>query len=133
MISADGLFVLVLNGESYNFREFRNRLDYSFRSKCDSAVLLAAWLNRGLACRKERVGMHAFAECDCHELRRHLVRDRVVMKPLHYFQGGDYVPFSAEIRSPLARDRVFRRCLRRWNCGGSPMPRSEPSPRADRL
>lgn len=45
-----GRFVLVFNGEIYNFRELRERLDYPFRSQSDSEVLLAAWRNWGPGC-----------------------------------------------------------------------------------
>jgi asparagine synthase (glutamine-hydrolysing) len=109
MISADGRFVLVFNGEIYNFRELRNRLNYPFRSNCDSEVLLAAWEIWGPACLKELVGMYAFAVWDRNEQQLHLVRDRLGIKPLYYFQSDDYLLFSSEIRSLLASGVVPRR------------------------
>ena len=109
MTSADGRFVLVFNGEIYNFRELRERLDYPFRSQSDSEVLLAAWQNWGPRCLSELVGMYAFAVWDRHEDRLHLVRDRLGIKPLYYFRNSDFLVFSSEIRSILASGIVPRR------------------------
>lgn len=55
MVSDDGAVVLVLNGETYNFRELRAKLDseaYRFRGHSDTEVLLAIYLRGGggIAC-----------------------------------------------------------------------------------
>lgn len=109
MVSADERFVLVFNGEIYNYRELRSRLNYPFRSNCDSEVLLAAWQCWGPKCLTELAGMYAFAVWDRHDARLHLVRDRLGIKPLYYYRTGDHLLFSSEVRSILASGLVPRR------------------------
>ncbi len=106
MVSPDGRFVLVYNGEIYNYREIRRRLDYPFRSHTDSEVLLAAWQRWGPKCLAELVGMYAFAVWDRRESCLHLVRDRLGIKPLYYYKGGDFLLLASEIRSILASGLV---------------------------
>lgn len=102
MQSADGRFVLVFNGEIYNFRELRPQLDYPFRSHSDSEVLLAAWQRWGRDCIDRLVGMFAFAVWD-RELRElHLVRDRLGIKPLYYHLDSGQIIFASEVRAILA-------------------------------
>ena len=65
MLSADGRYVLVYNGELYNFRELRTELaDYPFRSRTDSEVVLAALAHWGLEALQRFNGMYAFALYD---------------------------------------------------------------------
>lgn len=109
MTSADGRFALVFNGEIYNYRELRSRLNYPFQSCSDSEVLLAAWQHWGPRCLTELVGMYAFAVWDRHDACLHLVRDRLGVKPLYYYKSEGYLLFSSEIRAILASGLVPRR------------------------
>src|SRR5665811_168704 len=61
MFSADGRFVIVFNGEIYNYIELREILkqSYDFKSNADSEVLLAAWLKWGGECLHLLNGMFA--------------------------------------------------------------------------
>jgi asparagine synthase (glutamine-hydrolysing) len=106
MQSADGRYVLVFNGEIYNFRELRSQLDYPFRSHSDTEVLLAAWHRWGPACIERFVGMFAFAVWDRVERELHLVRDRLGIKPLYYHQDAQRLVFSSEVRAVLASQLV---------------------------
>ncbi len=112
MQSADGRFVLVYNGEIYNFRELRSQLDYPFRSHSDTEVLLAAWQAWGPACIDRFVGMFGFAIWDRVENELHLVRDRLGVKPLYYYQDTNRIVFSSEIRAVLASRFVSGRLNR---------------------
>jgi asparagine synthase (glutamine-hydrolysing) len=91
MLSHDGRFVLILNGEIYNYRELREQLankGHNFRTQTDTEVLLAAWSEWGEDCLSRLNGMFAFALWDGKERTLFLVRDRVGIKPLYYAQPG---------------------------------------------
>src|SRR5437870_2541598 len=87
MLSANGRFVITLNGEIYNYRELRAQLTakgHNFRTQTDTEVLLAAWAEWGVDCLPRLNGMFAFAIWDERERALTLVRDRVGIKPLYY-------------------------------------------------
>src|SRR5213078_1946055 len=89
MLSANGRFVITLNGEIYNYRELSEELKakgHVFRTHTDTEVLLAAWTEWGEQCLPRLNGMFAFAIWDERELALMLVRDRVGIKPLYYAQ-----------------------------------------------
>lgn len=109
MQSADGRYVLVFNGEVYNFRELRTQLDYPFRSNSDTEVLLAAWQTWGAGCIDRLIGMYGFAVWDRRERVLHLVRDRLGIKPVYYYSDGTRLLFSSELRAILASGMVPRR------------------------
>ncbi len=109
MQSPDKRFVLVFNGEIYNFRELRGQLDYSFQSHSDSEVLLAAWFKWGVDCVERLVGMFAFAVWDRQEKELYLVRDRLGIKPLYYYVDDQRIVFSSEVRAVLASGHVRRK------------------------
>ena len=109
MLSHDGRFVVILNGEIYNYRELRTELTakgHQFRTHTDTEVLLAAWAEWGEKCLDRLNGMFAFALWDNKERALFLVRDRVGIKPLYYARtepriGGPFA-FASEIKSILA-------------------------------
>lgn len=109
MRSANGRYVLVFNGEIYNFRELRAQLDYPFKSHTDTEVLLAAWQTWGAACIDRLNGMYGFAVWDMHERVLHLVRDRLGIKPVYYYADGARLLFSSEVRAILSSGMVPRR------------------------
>jgi asparagine synthase (glutamine-hydrolysing) len=111
MLSPDGRFVVVLNGEIYNYRELREQLaarGHQFRTRTDTEVLLAAWREWGEECLSHLNGMFAFALWDDKERSLFLVRDHVGIKPLYYAPGGldgrapSTLVFASEIKSILA-------------------------------
>src|SRR5437588_3180442 len=117
MLSHDGKFVVILNGEIYNYRELREQLEtkgHSFRTQTDTEVLLSAWAEWGTDCLPRLNGMFAFAIWDEEERSLNLVRDRVGIKPLYYAQyqkpgreGGQCsLIFASETKSILASGLV---------------------------
>ncbi|MBS1808854.1 MAG: asparagine synthase (glutamine-hydrolyzing) [Acidobacteria bacterium] len=119
MFSADGRYVVVFNGEIYNFRELRAELEslgHRFRGHSDTEVLLAAVCEWGLeAALKRFVGMYAFALWDRQQATLHLVRDRIGEKPLYYGWVGDVFLFGSELKAlrahPAWRGEIDRQAL----------------------
>ena len=84
--SADNRFVLVFNGELYNYQEVKTELKESnFITNSDTEVLLAAWIKWGVKCLDKFNGMFAFAVWDKQKEELFLCRDRLGIKPLYVF------------------------------------------------
>jgi asparagine synthase (glutamine-hydrolysing) len=95
-------YVLIYNGELYNFREVRTELqnlNYVFRSESDTEVLLYALIEWGIGCLYKFRGMFAFAFYDQVLKRLLLARDRAGVKPLFYFFDGRVFGFSSEMKA----------------------------------
>jgi asparagine synthase (glutamine-hydrolysing) len=105
MVSDCGRYVIVLNGEIYNYRELQQELAAAgdrFRSTSDTEVLLAAWRRWGAGCLCRLNGMWAFAVWDRAERVLSASRDRFGKKPFYYtFTGGTLV-FASEIKAIFA-------------------------------
>jgi asparagine synthase (glutamine-hydrolysing) len=94
MISADGRFVIVFNGEIYNHGELRPQLapPGGWRGTSDTETLLEAYRRWGAGCLERLNGMFAFAIWDNTERRLFLARDRMGVKPLYYsWSDGRFV------------------------------------------
>jgi len=109
MLSPDVRFVVILNGEIYNYRELRDQLatkGHRFRTQTDTEVLLAGWAEWGEECLSRLNGMFAFAIWDDKERALYLVRDRVGIKPLYYADMSDKLQFvehsGRDARAPSA-------------------------------
>ena len=103
MISNDERYIIVFNGEIYNYREIRNRLatHFTFYSNSDTEVLLNAYRHWGVDCLHELEGMFAFAIYDTVKCSLFIARDRVGEKPLYYHRTSSGILFASEIRSIL--------------------------------
>ncbi|MBI1896963.1 MAG: asparagine synthase (glutamine-hydrolyzing), partial [Acidobacteria bacterium] len=107
-----GGHVLVFNGEIYNFRELRRELEsegVSFRSQCDSEVVLEAFRRWDLDCLPRLRGMFAFAVWNERERRLVLARDRLGIKPLYLHRRGDDIHFGSELKAIWAHPRIESR------------------------
>ena len=105
MRSPDGRFTLVFNGAIYNFAALREELaghGWSFRSACDTEVLLAAYVQWRSAALSKLRGMFAFAVWDAVERSLFLARDPFGIKPLYYRQDGLRLIFASELTALLA-------------------------------
>ncbi len=96
MSTPDGRFRIVLNGEIYNYLELRSELaDYTYRSRTDTEVILAAYQRWGRACLDHFIGMFAFLLWDEQEQSLFAARDRFGVKPLNYCVNDDGTLFIA--------------------------------------
>lgn len=119
MHSADGRYVVVFNGEIYNFLDIRRELEslgHAFRGHSDTEVLLAAVVQWGLQETLPRLlGMFAFGLWDRRRRTLHLARDRAGKKPLYYARCGGSLLFGSELkalrRAPGFDDDIDRDAL----------------------
>lgn len=112
MTSANGNTVLVFNGEVYNHAELRRELEqrgHTFRSRCDTEVVLKAFLEWDTDSFKRLRGMFAFAVWQEEEQRLLLVRDRVGIKPLYFTQQGLDLAFGSELKTIFEHPEIDRR------------------------
>ncbi|MDB4840797.1 asparagine synthase (glutamine-hydrolyzing) [Nitrosopumilus sp.] len=106
----DSTIWVVLNGEIYNFRELREKLEHNhtFYTNSDTEVILHAYEEYGENCLEHLNGMFAFAIWDTKKKKLFLARDRLGVKPLYYSLINDDLLFSSEIKSILQHDGVER-------------------------
>jgi len=100
MHSADGRFIIVFNGELYNFREIREKLKDKgavFRSESDTEVLLEAYRIWGEKMLPLLRGMFAFALYDSQQDIMFCARDRLGEKPFVYAETAQGFAFASEI------------------------------------
>lgn len=112
MVSDDGRYLLVYNGEIYNYRQLRNILQkkgYSFYSGTDAEVVVNAWSCWGTQALTRFNGMFAFAVWDKQKERLWLARDRYGIKPLYYWDSGKELVFASEIKAILQHPSYRRR------------------------
>jgi asparagine synthase (glutamine-hydrolysing) len=112
MHSPDGRYVLVYNGEIYNFLALRDDLrkqGHTFSSSGDTEVLLRGLQEFGEAFLERLNGMFALALWDRQERRLLLARDQLGIKPLYYteLEGGALL-FASEIKALLLHPAVRR-------------------------
>ncbi len=120
LLSADADVIVVFNGEIFNHHEIRSQLEvegFRFKTRCDTEVILQAFLRWGNACFSRLRGMFAIAIWVQSEGRLILVRDRMGIKPLYYCLQDSEIYFGSELKCILAHPAVRRRiCLSGLNC-----------------
>ena len=95
-------YILVFNGEIYNYKEIRSdliKLGYVFLSGSDTEVVLYSYKEWGIKCLDRFIGMFAFVIMDKTQGKLILSRDRAGVKPLYYYSNGKDFAFSSELKS----------------------------------
>ncbi len=103
--SSCGNYILVFNGEIFNFKDFYPELKskgYVFKSSSDTEVLLYLLMEYGLKVLDRLNGFFAFALWEEKEQSLTLVRDRFGVKPLFYIWDSDGIAFSSEPKGLFA-------------------------------
>jgi len=102
MASDDGEYVLIFNGEIYNFKQIRKELEslgHIFHSHSDTEVILHAYMQWGPACVDKLQGMFTFAIWHKADKRLFISRDRLGIKPLFYAIIDGTLYFASELKS----------------------------------
>lgn len=100
MFSHDNKYIIVFNGEIYNYIELREELikeGIKFGSQTDTEVLLNAYIHWGEDCLSRFNGMWAFAIYNRENKTIFIARDRFGIKPFYYLTTKEYFAFCSEI------------------------------------
>jgi asparagine synthase (glutamine-hydrolysing) len=120
LISPDGDVIVVFNGEIFNHHELRLELEAcgaSFETRCDTEVILHAFLRWGSDCFAHFRGMFAIAIWVQSERKLILARDRIGIKPLYYAEQDGELLFGSELKCIFAHPDVPRNlCMAGLNC-----------------
>lgn len=101
MHSADGRWVLAFDGEILNHESLRAQLDYPFRTRGDTEVVVAGLALEGISFVERLHGQFALVAHDLRTATTHLVRDRLGVKPLYYRHVPGGIAFGSEIKALL--------------------------------
>ena len=102
---------ITFNGEIYNFRELRmklERLGHKFYTNSDTEAIVHSYEEWGENCVKEFNGMWAFAIWDSNQKQLFLSRDRFGIKPLYYYSDGKRFIFASEIKATIVDESIPR-------------------------
>ncbi|MEM4247142.1 MAG: asparagine synthase (glutamine-hydrolyzing) [Candidatus Woesearchaeota archaeon] len=105
MSNGKGASWIVFNGEIYNYKEIRKRLEqlgHRFESRTDTEVIVHAYDEYGKDCVHQFNGDFAFCIYDSKSKKLFLARDRLGIKPLYYYLKDDKFMFASEYKSFLA-------------------------------
>jgi asparagine synthase (glutamine-hydrolysing) len=111
MTDVDGELRIVFNGEIYNYRELRARLERigaRFHSTTDTEVLLQLYRHDGAEMVELLRGMFSFAIWDPRERRMFIARDPYGIKPLYIADDGQTFRAASTVKALLAGGRISR-------------------------
>jgi asparagine synthase (glutamine-hydrolysing) len=104
IFNEDSTVIAVINGEIYNYKDLRHELrekGHSFKSECDSEVVVHAYEQWGNFCIGQFRGMFALAIYDKKNDTLLLARDPIGKKPLYIYRNGETLAFASEIKALL--------------------------------
>lgn len=109
MVSADGRFSIIYNGEIYNYHQLKNTLEKNgavFASDSDTEVVLQCFIRYGESCLEKFRGMFSFAVHDNETGELFIARDRLGIKPLYYTWDGQSLIGASEMKAIFASGLV---------------------------
>ncbi len=105
-----GRYVIVFNGEIYNYAEIRPLLSgYPFRTQGDTEVILAGYIQWGADCLKYLRGMYTIVIWDRQERDLFIARDRLGVKPFYFYHDEQSFVFASELRAILSIGKTNRK------------------------
>lgn len=106
MFSHDKRYVMVFNGEIYNYRELASKYfkNQHFKTTSDSEVILELFALKGIDFVHDLNGMFAIAIYDTVENELFIFRDRIGIKPLVYYKNDNQFAFASELKALLKLD-----------------------------
>jgi len=99
--SKDKRYVMVFNGEVFNYKEIAQKHHIVTETTSDTEVIIELFSLKGPQAFQEFNGMFAIAIWDTVDEKLTLVRDRFGIKPLCYYDGPDGFAFASEIKALL--------------------------------
>jgi asparagine synthase (glutamine-hydrolysing) len=104
MYSSDKRFVMIYNGEIFNYKELKSKYfaGHQFRTSSDTEVFLELFIKIGPDCFKELRGFFAAAIYDIQKEELVLARDRFGKKPMHIYRNDDALVFASELKSLIS-------------------------------
>jgi asparagine synthase (glutamine-hydrolysing) len=109
MRSVDGRYVIVFNGEIYNFHDLRRQMSdkgQNFQTQSDTEVLLHLYIQEGEAMLSRLRGMFAIAVWDNHSRSLFMARDPYGIKPLYFSLSNKGLVFASQVKAVLASGLV---------------------------
>lgn len=110
LYDTSGNFVIIFNGEIYNYKEVKAKLPhYNFTTTSDTEVVLAAYITWGKDALQHLLGMFAFAIYNKNNQEVFVARDRLGVKPVYYYSDANYFIFASELRTVLSSGLIERK------------------------
>lgn len=107
MMSNTQNWSIVFNGEIYNYLELKKDIDYNFKTNSDTEVIVASLETKGIDWfLKKANGMFAIAAYNLEKKEMFLIRDRLGVKPLYYYNDNNNFIFASEIKGILSSGLV---------------------------
>lgn len=106
LVSSNGRYQIIYNGEVYNYQEIGARIKeknhdpaFKFKTSSDTEIILEAFVQYGVDFVHQLNGMFAIVIYDCIEKELYLFRDRLGIKPIIYYWDGTLFAFGSEIKA----------------------------------
>jgi asparagine synthase (glutamine-hydrolysing) len=94
-----GRYVMIYNGEVYNFQEIKAKYNLTTRTHSDSEVILESFAKNGVKAVEDLNGMFLVVIWDKQEHKLYIFRDRLGIKPFYYYKKGNDFAFASELKS----------------------------------
>lgn len=94
-------YIMIFNGELYNFKEIARKYNIQQRTSSDSEVILEAFSKVGIECVNDFNGMFVIVIWDREEKKLFIIRDRFGVKPLVFYHKGNDFAFASELKALL--------------------------------